>query len=89
MLYIKKKIKICIVPGYEEERLIGYRFELVGEIITRSVIPFECLEVESRGCAFLESAQGSAELRCHLLVCRGWAQEPPTPRSKRDFVKRR
>lgn len=43
MLFIKKQIKICIVPGCEEERLIGYRFQVVSEIMTRSVIPFELL----------------------------------------------
>lgn len=38
---LKKKIKISIVPGCEEEWLIGNRFELVSKIIRRQVIPFE------------------------------------------------
>lgn len=72
MLFIKKKIKICIFPGYEEERLIGYRFELVSEIIYKIGNSLWIhVEVESSGCAAFKPVEGSVELRCHLLVCQG------------------
>lgn len=76
MLFIKKKIKICIVPGYKEEWLIGYRFELLNEIITRYVIPFEFMWKWNPTAVLYSSLWRGLWSWVAICWCaRGWGQE--------------
>lgn len=66
MLYIKNKIKIYVVPGYEEEWLIGYRLELVRLLLQGGRFP---LNACGSGIQRLCSAGACAGLWSWVAIC--------------------